>query len=74
MVLAQIGFLTDALEAFATAVGAGMLIGGFIVGLYGLFAGWKRRDIQAEALDAGYFGGAIGVLVVLMDLSIRYFV
>ena len=74
MALAQIGFLTGALEAFAAAVGAGMVVGGFLAGLYGLLAGWRRRDIRAEAFDAGYVGGACGAFFALVDLLVRYVV
>lgn len=72
--MAQIGLLTGALETFAAAVGTGMVTGGFLVGFYGLLAGWRRQEVREEALDAGYAGGAAGVLAVLVDLLVRYIV
>jgi hypothetical protein len=74
MSLAQIGPLTTALEAFATAVGAGMVVGGSVVGLYGLLTGWRRQDVRAEVFDAGYFGGALGALVAFTDVLMSYIV
>ncbi len=74
MALAQVGPLTAAFEAFATAVGAGMVIGGFVVGFYGLCAGLTREGMQAEAVEGGYVGGIVGVLAVLVDLAISYIV
>jgi len=74
MALAQIGLFTGVLEALAAAVGAGMVIGGFLAGLYGLLAGWNRHDLRAEALDAGYVGGAAGAIAAVIDLFVRYVV
>lgn len=39
MALAQIGPVTNAMEALATAVGAGMLLGGFLAGVVGAVLG-----------------------------------
>jgi hypothetical protein len=45
MALAQIGPLTTALEAFAAAIGAGVVLGSVGVGGLGLVLGWSRQVI-----------------------------
>jgi hypothetical protein len=72
MTFAQIGPLTAAFEALATAVGAGVLLGSFAVGTFGLVAKWPRKELGARALTDGYVGGGVGVLVSLLDLVLRY--
>jgi len=72
MGLAQIGPLTTVLEAVATAVGAGAVLGSVAVGVRGL---WGRRpihDIELRALPGGYVGGAGGAIFALIDTVIRY--
>jgi hypothetical protein len=69
---AQIGPVTSLIEGVATAVGATMILGGFVVGLYGVSRGRPRTMIEAAALDAAYIGGFVGVLAVVADIMIRY--
>jgi hypothetical protein len=60
MTLGQMGFLTNAVEALATAVGAGMLLGSFGVGALGLLTGKPRQDLERRVLTtattAGFWG------------------
>jgi NAD kinase len=72
MALAQIGPLTAILEALATAVGAGIPLGGFAMGTVGLLARWPRRELAARALTDGYAGGIGALLILLIDLLLRY--
>lgn len=72
MTFAQIGPLTSMLEAVATAVGAGILLGGFVTGFAGLIEGRPRRELENRILADGYRGGALGAGVVLVDLILRY--
>jgi len=72
MALAQIGPLTSLAEAAATAVGAGVVLGSVAVGSIGLLLGWSRGDIERRALPDGYVGGAVGALLLLVDLALRY--
>lgn len=72
MGLAQIGPATTAFVAMATVVGAGIVLGSFARGLFGLVASWPRREIEARVLEDGYVGGAIGVIVALVDLLLHY--
>lgn len=67
---AQIGPLTALFESIATAVGAGILLGGFVAGIYRLVREWPRQDrLEAHVLIDGYAGGLAGVAVVLLDLA-----
>jgi len=72
VVLAQIGPLTGVLEALATAVGAGVVLGGVATGILGLVLGAKRADIEEYALVSGYIGGGIGAALALVDLILSY--
>jgi hypothetical protein len=72
MALGQIGFLTNVMEGLATVVGAGMLLGGFGAGVFGLFARQPRQFLEARVLAYGYFGGILGVVLALLDLITRY--
>lgn len=74
MIDAQVGFTTTILESVATSVGAGMLMGGFVVGAMGLVLGWSRRDLEKRALRDGYVGGLFAVALMLFDLVMRYIV
>jgi hypothetical protein len=74
MIVAQVGPLTAILEALATAVGAGIVLGGFLAGVFGLTAKWGKREFERKTLDAGYLGGVAGVLAVLADLVEDYIV
>jgi len=56
----------------ATVVGAGIVLGSFARGLLGLVAGWPRREIEERVLEDGYVGGAVGVIVALVDLLSHY--
>jgi hypothetical protein len=72
MDFAQIGPLTPLLEGAAAAVGAGILLGGFATGVAGLMLAWPRRDFEGRVLRDGYIGGLLGVVVVIVDLVLRY--
>jgi hypothetical protein len=72
MALAQFGALTALLEAVSAAVAAGMLLGGFVVGVAGLLLAWSRRDFEARVLRYGYLGGIAAVGTVLADITFRY--
>jgi hypothetical protein len=72
MELAQIGPLTAAFETVATAVGAGIVLGGFAFGTARHLAGWPRKALEARIVTDGYIGGVVGVLVILGDLILRY--
>lgn len=56
----------------ATAVGAGILLGGFASGVYRLAMRRPRGELEMRVLPDGYAGGVVAVLVVLIDLVVRY--
>jgi hypothetical protein len=72
MVVAQIGPLTAMLESAAAAVGAGVVLGSVYSGLRCLLRRGPLREVERGALSGGYFGGAIGAVLVLVDILVRY--
>lgn len=72
MEFAQIGPLTAAVEALAAVVGAGVLLGGFVVGAARFFTGSSRQALEVDALRGGYWGGAISFWLALADVIVRY--
>ncbi len=72
MVFAQIGPLTGAVEALATAVAAGVVLGGVGAGIWGLARESSRTEIEEGALFSGYIGGGLGGTVALIDVILRY--
>jgi hypothetical protein len=72
MASGQIGFFTDATELLATAVGAGILLGGFLAGSIGIVSGQPRSRRDEGVVSSGYVGGMIAILLVLIDLVLRY--
>jgi VIT1/CCC1 family predicted Fe2+/Mn2+ transporter len=71
---AQIGLTTTALESVATAVGAGIVLGGALMGVFGLVRGWPSRKLERRALRDGYLGGSVALILVVFDLVMRYVV
>lgn len=72
MALAQIGPFTAVTEALATAVGAGVVLGGVAAGILGLVRGSSKVDIEESALASGYIGGGVGAALALLDLILSY--
>jgi hypothetical protein len=59
-------------EALATAVGAGVVLGSVAAGIWGLIQGSPRADLEKDALAHGYLGGSVGAALALVDLIVRY--
>jgi len=72
MALAQIGPLTAGIEALATAVGAGIVLGSFAMGIGRVLAGQPRWVLETFVLTDGLLGGISGLVVALIDAVIRY--
>lgn len=72
MALGQIGPLTTVLEAAATAVAAGAVLGSLAAGIRGFWMGLPARRVERWALYGSYVGGTAGVAVALFDTAIRY--
>ena len=71
---ARIGFTTSILESVATSIGAGIVLGGFIGGAFGVVLGWSRQSLEERALRDGYIGGIGGAVTLAIDLITRYIV
>lgn len=72
MAIAQVGPLTAATEALATAAGAGALLCSVAVGMWGLAHGLPRDKLERNALLVGHVGGCAGALCVVVDVALRY--
>jgi len=69
MVLSQIGPATGFLESLATAVGAGVVLGGSTAGAIGILARWPRPLLDEWALICGYAGALAGTFAFGFDLG-----
>ena len=69
--IAHIGFATSAIEALATSIGAGIVIGGFVAATGAMLRGRSRKDVESTALRDGYIGGGLGMFCLLWDLLVR---
>jgi hypothetical protein len=72
MTFAQIGPLTAGIEALATAVGAGIVLGSLAIGVARLLSGQSRQVLEAHVLTDGLIGGISGVVIACIDVAIRY--
>lgn len=72
MAIAQIGPLTAVLEAVATAVAAGAVLGSVATGIRGLWARFPAQKVERRALSGSYIGGAVGAVAALVDAVISY--
>jgi hypothetical protein len=64
----EAGPITVFLEASATAVGVGMVLGGFAVGLAGVLMGVPRDHLEHGALKAGYIVAAFCLVMRWADI------
>jgi len=65
----EAGPLSALLEASATAVGVGMVLGGFGAGLATLSCRWSRNEAEQAIVRAGYVFGAFCLAVRLVELA-----
>lgn len=72
MAVAQIGPLTTVLEAAATSVAAGAVLGSLAAGIRGFWVGLPARRVERWALYGSYVGGTAGAGLALFDVVIRY--
>lgn len=72
MALAQIGPLTDLMQSVAAGVGAAMLLSGFAAGLLGLVRSWPKAQFDARVVEFSYLGGSGGIMVILVDITLRH--
>jgi len=64
--------ITAFLEASATAVGVGMVLGGFATGLVGVLCGTSRDVLELQVLKVGYLFAALCLVIRLADIAIAY--
>jgi VIT1/CCC1 family predicted Fe2+/Mn2+ transporter len=69
--IAHIGFATSVLEAVATSIGGGVLVGGFVAASGAMLSKRSRKEVEDTALRDGYIGGLTGMLCLLLDLLTR---
>jgi hypothetical protein len=55
------------LTACAAAVGAGVVLGGFVVGVVSLLLGWPARELDREVRDGGHVGGLVALALLCID-------
>lgn len=72
IVPAYVGLLTTLLEMAATSIGAGVVVGGFVVGGTGMLKGRSRKQMEGNALRDVFFGGLAGMSCLCFDLLMRY--
>jgi hypothetical protein len=72
IMLAPVGFFTQALGLTAASIAAGAVVAGFVAAAAGMVGGWSRKDIHDRALKDGFTGGLCGLLLLAADLLIGY--
>jgi hypothetical protein len=72
--LASAGPTTAFLEALASLIGAGLVVGGFVGGLASLLIDQPRSESERMALNGGYVGGAFGLGLLAIDILGKHFV
>lgn len=71
-VLGSAGIFTPIIEAAATAIGAGVVVGGFLGATAGAVGGWSRRQVERDALRDSYFGASGALALWVVDQCIVY--
>jgi hypothetical protein len=71
-IFSSIGFAGRFIEAAATAIGTGVVVGGFVGATVGMAYGWSRRQVEGNALRDGYIGALLTVAAWLIDVCIVY--
>jgi hypothetical protein len=68
------GPFTGILEAIATSIGTGIVVGGFVTGMGSVVRGRSRTESEEKALYGGYVGGLVGLTVLGIDILGKHFV
>jgi len=72
IVLGATGIFTPIIEGTATAIGAGVVIGGFLGASAGMINGWSRREVERGALRDTYGGALVALVFWALDQCIVY--
>jgi len=70
--VAQIGFATTLLEIAATAIGEGIVAGGFAAAAAGMVVGRSRKELEDSAMRNGFWGALGGLSCLCLDLFLSY--
>lgn len=68
----EAGPISALLEASATAVGVGMVLGGFVAGLAMLLRAGSAQETERAVVGAGYVFGAFCLALRLMEIVQSY--
>jgi hypothetical protein len=71
-VLGTTEIFTPVVEGAATAIGAGLVIGGFLGASRGILQGRSRKEVEGNALRDTYFGAAWALGLWTFDQCIVY--
>lgn len=66
------GIFTPIIEAAATAIGAGIVMGGFAGASAAVIYGWSRKQVEGHALRDGYIGAVAVFGLWVIDQCIVY--
>jgi hypothetical protein len=72
--VASAGLFTGGLEAVATSIGAGILVGSFAFGVRGLATGTPKEVSEGKAVTGGYVGGTTALFLLVIDILRKYVV
>lgn len=72
--IASAGSATAFMEALASSIGAGAVVGGFVGGLTSFLSGRPTSEPEERALRYGYFGGLVGLVLLAADILEKSFV
>lgn len=71
-VLANAEIFTPIIEGAATAIGAGVVVGGFLGATRGVLQGQSRKQVEGDALRDTYLGAAGVFIFWAFDQCIVY--
>jgi hypothetical protein len=65
------GPVTALCESAATAVGVGVVLGGFAAGVLGTLRGWEADRRDAAVVNTGYITGLVMAFVAAIEIVLR---
>lgn len=72
LALGTVEIFTPIVESAATAIGAGIVIGGFAGASGGALRGWSRKQVEHNALRDSYIGATWVLALWVLDRCIVY--